>query len=260
VYRLFNVNADGDGRVRIPADANGLIAFISGANAPTARQDKPVVGGLTPSGAYQILAYHAPKSSEQWQIQFKAPYYPGSKESEWLNGSEVVTEAIAFAHTQGGGTSTYQSEAALRYEPIAMRLPRNSSTMAPKAFTHNAKIQFSGEPGRGEVAYSEIPVIGGHGVSIPYPGGIISLESATTPQGTAIAGTLKIDGLPMGLLKSPLQSMRPYQIGCAFVARKNEAMRVVICVSNSGKDNADSPVFFATDAEDYAAFDTFNLY
>ena len=245
----------------MPGTARGLIAFISGTGAPSGKQDLPVITGLSAGGSYDLLCYHAPPGSEQWQFQIKAARYAGSGEANWLNGARVATAPIAIAHSQIGGNTHSLGDAAIQHEALGFRLPINSSASAIRGHTFNSKIQITGEGDPGNIAFREIPApSGAGGVAQFRPGQILTVQSVGGSQSQGFAGALRADGVPLGAMKPKLQGDTGYQLAIACGVEKNGEYRLLVAACNGGTANQVNYLAYSSDAPAYSALDTFRLY
>ncbi len=261
VYERFSVTSDGSGVVRIPANTNGVIAFISGTNAPTGRIDRPVITGLNASTAYQILCYRPFKASETWQFRWNVPRYAGSGERTFIDGSTIASEPIFLGHTQGGGNSEFLAEGGLQYEPIAFRLPANTNGSAVPAYRANYKMQFQGEPDLGYTSIRMLDLHGATGLTAPLPGIRITAPAAILSQSKGIAARLlDSGGRTLGIRKLPIVCNQIYQLVSAFLVEKAGEYRLVVCANNGGDTTKPVPQGYDTDATYYGAIDTFRLY
>jgi hypothetical protein len=260
IYKKLTLTSDVNGIVRIPDTERGLIAFISGSNAPSGRVDLPVVAGLDNEASYNVLVYYPPRSAEEWQVQVKAARYPGRNERAWLEGSQVVTDPVVLAHTQGGGTSVFQSEGSLRYEAVGMRLPGNTLSSARKAYTLDTKIRFKEEGDPGPVAIREVEHLASRGVVRLQPGSQLASVAGSGQQGRGISGRLSSGGIPVGVAKRPLSSEMPYQVATACVVEKAGSHRLLVATYNEGDPSIHTAVECNSDTPHFAAFDTFKLY
>jgi hypothetical protein len=261
LYRRVTIASSSSGVVAIPSDAAGLIAFISGPNAPTGRQDKPVIAGLSPSTNYNVLLYHPPKPTDTWQFQFQVARYAGSGESDWLSGAAIATHPIVVAHSHGGGNSVFASEGEIQYEPIAFRLPANTSNKAVKSYQCNYKIEFVGEPAGDDESFREIPLRSSRGLASPHVGTVLTVANNNEAQTKGIAAKLlNSSGQSLGVLKLPIQCSQIYQLVITFLAVKEGERRLVIVTCNSGNPAKPAGCAFDSNSPNFAAIDTFHLY
>ena len=262
ILKKVTVTASASGVVTIPSTARGLIAFIDGPSAPPGLQNVPVVDGLTNGGTYNLLVYHAPPGSEQWQFQFKSPRYAGTQESIWLNGARVATQPLAIAHSQIGGNSLSFSDAAIQHEVIGFRLPLNSAAAAVKGFIFNSTIQVEGEPALADIAFKEIDLPpGGYGHTQLKPGQILAVQNAIEAQSQGMAVSLQADdGLFLGTAKPRLDAATGYQLVIACAVEKNGDYRLLVITLNAGFVGLFNYLSYSSDADDYSGIDTFNLY
>jgi hypothetical protein len=262
VYERFSVNSDANGVVRIPANSNGAIAFMSGTNAPAGRIDKPVVSGLNASTTYQILCYRPFKAGESWQFRFNVPRYAGSGERSLIDGGMVSSTPIFLGHTQGGGNSEFLAEAGLQYEVLSFRLPENSNASAVPAYRANYRMQFKGAPDLGETSVRLIEPQGATGLALASPGLRIAAPAATGPQTKGIACQLQVFGstVRLGFRKLPIVCDQIYQMVSAFIISKDGADRLCVITQNGGDPARPSAIAYDSDGPDLAAIDTFRLY
>jgi hypothetical protein len=261
ILKKFTVSADGSGVVAMPGTARGVIAFISGTGAPTTRQDLPVITGLSAGASYDLLCYHAPPGSEQWQFQIKAARYAGSGESPWLNGARVATSPIAIAHSQIGGNTYSLGDASIQHEALGFRLPINNHASAIDGHTFNSKLQLTGEADPGNLAFREIPLpSGGSGVAQFRPGQVLAVQSVGGAQSQGLAAALQADGVALGSMKPKLQGDTGYQLAISVGLEKDGDYRLLVVVCNGGTPNQVNYLPFSSDGPAYSALDTFKLY
>jgi hypothetical protein len=235
ILQNVKVQASDKGVVSAPLDKGiGCFAFIKGVKNSdgTARLDKPVVGGLQPNETYDALVYKAPASGENWQFQVRSPIYEGTGESNFLDGSTVVSLPLAFAHTQGSGTSVFVGEASCQFSPIAMFLPIGSSGIA--YYQLDAPIQWGGEGYAGDTTFRLLGLIPGSGLALPSPGTKLKWEQSSIAPPRSIRGKLTTElGDPIGFRAPQLQSGLPYQALMGFLVQKGSAVRLVVITHNS---------------------------
>jgi hypothetical protein len=262
VYERFAVNSDASGVVRIPANSNGAIAFMSGPNAPVGRIDKPVISGLTASTAYQILCYRPFKAAESWQFRFNVARYAGSGERSLIDGGTIASTPIFLGHTQGGGNSEFLAEAGLQYEVISFRLPENSNVAAVPAYKANYRMQFKNAPDLGETSVRLIEPQGATGLAMASPGLMIAVPAATNPQAKGISCRIQVAGttIRLGFRKLPIVCDQIYQMVSAFIVSKDGADRLCVVTQNGGDPTKPSAIAYDSDGPDLAAIDTFRLY
>lgn len=261
ILRKYTVTADGSGRVAIPGAARGLIAWISGPSAPTEHQGVPVVSGLTAGASYDILVYHAPPGSEQWQFQFRAARYAGTGELGWLDGARVAGAPIAIAHSQGGGNPASNSAGDIQHHPVAFRLPSNTASGAVRSHQLAAKLQFSGEADPGDLTFREIfPPYGQSGLAQLQTGQTISTTVAAEAQGQGIAIRLAAGGIPLGTAKIKLAENHRYQLVVAVPVEKAGEVRLLVTTVNGGDPGQQNAIAYDSDAPHWAGIDTFKLF
>ncbi|NER80936.1 MAG: hypothetical protein F6K42_15475, partial [Leptolyngbya sp. SIO1D8] len=262
ILKKVTVAADGSGNVAIPETARGLIAYINGAGAPATKQDLPVITGLTASASYDLLVYHAPPGSEQWQFQFKVSRYAGSQESAWLDGARIASHPIAIAHSQAGGNTYSIADASIQHEVVGFRLPSNTAASAVKGYTFNSKLQFFGESDPGNITFREILCpLGGNGFAQLRPGQVIDVQNAAEAQAQGMAISLHTaDGLMLGSSKPVLENSDGYQLVIACAVEKDGDYRLVVASLNGGNPSSHNYLAFDSDSPAYSAIDTFNLY
>jgi hypothetical protein len=259
IYKKLSIISDGAGVVRLPSTARGLIAFISGANAPILRQDKAVITSLTPNQPYTVLVYHAPPPTEQWQFQFLLTRYKGTQNKSLLNGAKVASKPIAYAHNLGGGGTTPAADGSLRGAPIALLLPQNLNQTSYQPYQLTSPIQFVGEPETirslrevelFETAYSALKV-----------GQLLVAEDLQDIQLQSMPVRLRDgDGVPLGVSKSPLASAKAYQLVAAAAIEKNGESALLVVTQNNGNPSELTSVSYQSTGPDCAAIDVFNLY
>ncbi len=261
IYRKFTVTSSGSGIVTLPSTARGEIAWISGTNAPTTRQDAPVITGLANNSEYSILCYHAPPAGEQWQFQLKSPAYAGTLDRTWLNGARVTTAPIAIAHSLGGGTtfnppSRPLPDGEVLGHCVAWRLPRNSEALAVADHTLNAEINLGGLFSR-NAPFVVFPVSTPEaGLAGLRPGQVVSVTNLVATYPRSMAATLTASGTAIGVFKPTLSNSKAYQLVIFCGLEKDGDHRFLVLTFNgSGNSLAAS-----TDSTGYAGIDVFRYY
>jgi hypothetical protein len=257
LLKHISIQTDSRGVGRIPSTENGCFAFIEGVFNPdgSARLDKPIISGLTANATYRALIYKAPLLDETWQFQVSYPLYEGIGVADpgFLDGATIVSRAIAFAHTQGSGTSVFAGEASLQYSPIAMFLPIGSGDI--KYYQLDAPIQWVNEGGVGDITFRQMPVVPGSGLALPISGQRLTWTPSTNVPPRSMAGTIKTkEGNTIGFRAPKLQGGLPYQVVYAFLAEKDGVQRVVVITRNTVGDEA-----IAADSNLSAGIDLFSL-
>lgn len=262
IYKKFTVTSTGTGVAEAPSGATGNIAFISGPSAPSGKQDKPAVSGLSNSTSYDLLCYHAPPGSEQWQFQFIQARYTGLDNTAIPNGSAIATKPIYFGSTQGGGNESLGGDAALSKEAISFRLPINSDASAQDAHVFSGKIQLSGEPVLpADITFRPLPTqIASGGVALPRAGQILSVTASGGAQSQGMAVGLEVNTVPLGVLKQQIAGDEPYQLIVGFAITKNGDSYFVVVTLNAGLGATSNAIAFDSDGPHYAAIDVFNFY
>lgn len=261
ILKRITVASSSGGVVAIPSTERGVIAFISGAGAPSGRIDKPVITGLSASTNYNLLIYYPPQSTENWQFQVKCSRYAGSGEKTFVNGSSIATHPVAIAHTQGGGNGTFLAEGEFQYEVLSNRLPANTLSAAVKAYLANYRIAFVNEPEVGANSVREIMLSSAPGLAVPRVGMQLATVDAANAQTKGIAARLQNSAAQvLGVLKLPIQCSQVYQLLIAFLIAKGSDRRLVIVTLNEGNLNAASSIRFDSDSPGFAGIDTFYLY
>lgn len=261
IYKKFTVTSSGSGVAVIPSNARGLIAFISGSNAPSGRQDLPVITGLDNSTNYDILCYHAPPGSEQWQFQLKTARYAGTDERSFVGGARVNTQPIAIAHSQGGGNTYFLADGSIQVEPVAFRLPSNGAAGSVKSYTFDSKIQVTGEADPGNLSFREIFYQGGgNGLTGLRPGLTLTATNAAESQSQSQEITIEIDSVGAGVIKPKLAGDTAYQLVLACDIKKDGEHRLLVAAINEGAADEVNYQALDTDSTAYAAIDTFKYY
>lgn len=254
IYKKVVVTTDGSGVAVIPPNESGCFAFIQGR---TGRINSPVCTGLKPNTSYQALIYYPPRSTESWQFQFAYCEYQGIgvNNADWIDGATVVSPALFFIHTQGGGLSVHQGQAATRYSPISFHLPSITNPPVP-SYRFDAPIQLVGEPYLGPDTNRELPLMPGFGLAIPTPGQRLGLRKNSGIQARSLNATLLTNNQPVGFRTPTLQSKSPFQAVLYFAAQKGEEVRLVVVTYNSPGTES---VNVAANSQAGAAIDLFRL-
>lgn len=262
IYKKYAVTADSGGVVRMPSVARGLIAWIDGNIAPTDRQNLPVIAGLTPDTAYNILCYHPPIAEEQWQFQFLVPTYPGTKDVAWLNGATVTTAPLCYAHTLGGGNiSTLVPDALLADHVIAHRLPQNSSGAAIPAHSFNFAIQIKDGPFIGSVPFVAIPLpVSGAGLTALRPGQVLTATAIAGSYANSMSVALSASSAPIGIFKPQLQFNAGYQLVIVCDVVKSDEHRLLVITFNEGDPAIGNFLEASTGTGKFAAIDVFRYF
>lgn len=266
IYKKFSVVADSSGNVKMPSEARGLIAWISGPSAPIERQDKAVVTGLNASNGYDILCYWPPVAEEQWQFQILYPTYAGTQEASWLNGATVLTQPIAIAHSLGGGTTFSPPSRPLPDgdvigHAVAWRLPSNSDGQAIRNYALDAAIALQGGPDNGNAPFQVMPSLAAVGGMVSLrPGQVLeAVASADThPQGVGVA--LRVGGRPVGVYKPRLAGTGRYQLVVACGVEKAGEQRVLVITYNGGETTQGNALAANSAAPSLAGVDLFRYY
>jgi hypothetical protein len=257
LLKHISVQTDNKGIAKIPDTENGCFAFIEGVFNPdgTTRLDKPIVSGLTANTTYRALIYKAPAMDEAWQFQVSYPLYEGVGIADpgFLDGATVSSRAIAFAHTQGSGTSVFAGEASLQYSPIAMFLPIGSGDI--KYYQLDAPVQWVNEGGVGDITFRQMSIVPGSGLALPVPGQRLAWTPSTNVPPRSMRGALKTrEGNTIGFRAPKLQGGAPYQIVFAFLAEKEGKQRIVVITRNTAGDET-----IAANSDSSAGIDLFRL-
>ena len=250
IYKKVSITTTATGVAIIPSSERGSFAFIEGV---TGRIDSPIYTGLSPNATYNALVYYPPRSLESWQFQLRYAEYQGTGALEpgFLNGARVISRPFFYLHTQGGGGSVFQGDAATRYSPIAFHLPAIATGIP--SYRLNAPIQFVGESYPGPVTLRETLPISGAGLTLPNPGQVLSLQSNAGVPPRSIAAQLLADGQPLGFRVPALSNGFEYQAVLVFAVEKAGERRLVV-VSRTTAGNEDIPA-----SSTIAAIDTYRI-
>lgn len=255
IYKKITISSNVNGVATIPSNEKGCFAFINGV---TGRIDSPVATGLQPNTVYKALCYYPPRSTEAWQFQILYPEYQGIglTNDTFLDGSIILTEPIAFAHSSGGGLSVHNGDAFLKDTIVAMQLPSLINDAIPY-YKFDTPIYYSNEVYPGPVTWREIEIL-------PIPGLVFPSPSVQI-QSTAIAGlhnefslntVLSSQGTAIGVRAKGLSTASPYQLVVAFAIAKGGNTYLCIATHNcSGNGYTDA--IFSTAQN--TAIDVFNL-
>ena len=259
ILKKMALTTNSDGVLTAPAGA-GCIAFINGV---AGRIDAPVYAGLTPLTNYDVLCYYPPAPTDKWQFVLKSSRYKGTNEVALLEGSTVAIDPIVRAHAQGGGNSTFLSDGEYQYELIANHLPTNSLPGAKKPHSADYRIQFVGEDdGVGATSYREwgLNLQPAAGLVLPRTGMQLSTVAAIAQARGMGVRLQNLQATVLGCTKQPIRCAQVYQLVCAFLVEKAGSRRLIVVTTNGGNLSQPSSVRFNTDAPDYSAIDSFNLY
>lgn len=253
ILKKVSVTTNSNGVAVIPTGELGCFAVIQGV---LGRVDAPVQTGLSPNQNYNALIYYPPRSAEAWQFSLRYAQYQGTGDLEptFLSGATVISNPIFFIHTQGGGSSVHQGEAATRLSPIAMHLPAVDAPSVPP-YRFNARVRLAGEPRQGPITLREMQLLPATNLALPSPGQTLSLLPATTPQSQSLQGKLALsDGQLVGFRVPQLANRAEFQAVVAFVVEKEFQKRLVVLTRNTiGSENV------AADSDQQTAIDTFRL-
>jgi hypothetical protein len=261
IYRKFTVTASSNGVVTMPNTARGLIAWISGPGAPTGRQDKAVVTGLTSNGSYSVLCYHAPPAAEQWQFQLRSPGYAGTKDFSYLNGARIDGEVRYWAHSLGGATtfnppSRPLPDGNVANQAITYRLPRNTDAIAVQDHVLDAEINLGGLYARA-TPFQAIPTISGEGGSASLrPGLTIAAIAGVTNYPQVLPATLT----GLSIYKPALANNKAYQLVVACGLEKDGDRRFLVLTFNQGTPTVGNLLPVTTDSPSYAGIDVFRYW
>lgn len=268
IYKRFAVTSSGSGVVSLPAGARGLIAWINGPSAPSGRQDKAVITGLSNSTAYSVLCYHAPPATEQWQFQLRHPAYAGTKDNSYLSNARVATDAIAFAHSLGGGT-TFNSSASrplpdglLLNTCVAWQLPRTDEPGSVRDFTLNAEIRYENAGFYNRLTpFLSIPSPGAEaGLASLQAGAAIVVTSLASVYSQSLSASLATNGVNAGLLKPALSVSKAYQLILVYGVEKDGERRLLVLTINEGSTTVNTAIAFSSNTPSFVGIDTFRYY
>ena len=257
IYKKISVVADNVGIVTIPLLERGVFGFIEGVNG---RINKPVVTGLTPNTTYAALIYYPPRSTEQWQWQFRYCSYQGLSNPALVNGAEIISSPLLFVHTQGGGASAFFGDAELRYSAISMHLPIGSSQT--KHYELNTPVNLPGENYADEITFRELSAVSGTGCSLPRLGRKITFATSTANALRSLSGAVQLDNgfqsLPLGSrlgCQVPTMSVNgPFQGILCFGIQANQRKYLAIATSNT--KGSESLIF---DSASGVGFDIYSM-
>lgn len=216
IYKKVTLTTNANGIINtdnIPS--SGVIAFIEGVNG---RVDKPVVNMGTNFTDYKCLVYHIPTLTEKWQFTFTI-HNPIYENLAKLDNSQIISDFVQIAHTQGGGASVYQTGGEWRFSNLDIKLKPLSSPIYP-SYTLNTPIIFGGEEGYESIGWRYVTFPPGVGVSYPKKGEKIKV----------ISGSLYQRNYKLGYLMPILKTKLPYQSIFAFICKAvtDEYLLVVI--------------------------------
>lgn len=225
VYKKVSVTTNATGIATIPLAERGVFAFVEGV---AGRIDKPVVAGLAPNTTYAALVYYPPRSTEQWQWQFRYCAYQGLTDSAIFSNAEIISSALLFAHTQGAGTSAFFGDSELKYSAISMHLPIGNA--AVKHYELNTPVNLPGENYADPIAFRELQPVPGTGCSLPRLGRKIAFATNTVNASRSMSGAVHLnDGI------TPLPSGS--RLGCQLpTLSTNRTFQGVLCVGLQAND------------------------
>lgn len=229
IYRKITLTIGVSGVAVLPTGMTGCLAFIEGV---AGRIDSPVRTGLAP-GTRNALIYHAPRSTDSWQIQFRAAQYQGLGSAATVNlaSATIAGTPIAYAHAQGAGGSVFQGEFATRYAPIALHLP-STETGIP-CYTLDTPIQLAGEEYRGPASWREIELMPGTAGVLPAMGQSIKLVPLSGTYPRSIAATATGDDEILGCYAPVLASGKAYQLVVMMPIVANDLYYMLIATKNT---------------------------
>lgn len=216
IYRKVTLTSNGNGIINTDNLSNsGVIAFIEGVDG---RIDKPLVKMQANFTNYNCLIYHVPSLTEKWQFEFTA-HNPIYEDLSKLENSQIISDFVQIAHTQGGGASVYQTGGELRFSNFDLKLKPLSSPTYP-SYILNTPIIFGGEEGYESIGWRFVTFPPGIGVSYPKKGERIKINS----------GTLYQRQHKLGYLMPELKTKLPYQSLFCFICKTvtNEYLLVII--------------------------------
>lgn len=244
IYKKVSVASNNSGAIAIPPAERGVFAFVQGV---AGRVDSPVLGGLNPNTTYAALVYYPPRSTEQWQWQFKYCNYQGLGNPALLEGAEIIAPPILFAHTQGGGASAFFGDSELIHSPIAMHLPAGSSMT--EHYELNTPVHLPGENYASPIAFREIQPVAGTDCSLPKIGRKIDFEPAVGIAPRSLLGS----ALLVGDVAPPAS-----RIGCQVpMLSTNRPFQSVLCfgIRTSGGDDCLAIATANTNGSESVVFD-----
>lgn len=257
IYRKVSVTSDGNGIAVIPLAERGVFAFIEGIPG---RIDKPVVTGLSTNTTYAALVYYPPRSTEQWQWQLRYCSYQGLNDPTILNGAEITSTPLLFAHTQGGGTSAFFGDSELKYSAISMHLPIGNSTT--KHYGLNTPVNLPGENYADPIAFRELQTVPGSGCSLPRIGRKIVFVANNTNAPRSVAGATHLDdgvtppppGSRLGCQLPTLSSNRPFQgVLCVGLQSNQHKYLAIATINTKGSES------FVFDSTSGIGFDIYKM-
>lgn len=263
LYRKYTANTDSEGVLRMPAMARGAIAWVNGLPG---RQDKAVVTGLSANATYDFLCYYPPTAEDQWQVQLRFAPYAGTKDLAYLNGATVATEAIAFAHTLGGGTTFNPPSRPLATGELADRwitgqLPRNLGGEAVRDYSLDGAINLGGLYSRAAPFQRIPPLSAGAGLVGLRPGQVLTAQATVDAYPESLGVTLSVGGVPVGVFKPPLLvNQVSYQLVVACGVEKGGDRRVLVMTFNGGTPTVGNDLAASTATPSLAGIDVFRYW
>ena len=249
IYKRIEVESNSDRQLLLPPTERGCFAFVDGIEG---RLDTPVVAVPSANTVYSCLVYYPPRPTEPWQFQMKyLPYQPMTDGANFLEGATIITEPIAFVHSQGGSQPIFQSSADFQYAAIAMHLPavaNSTPTYQLSGFVRNNSTAGVNYP-----TFASIPVVPVQSLAAPSPGQVLSLVPGVAPQPRSQVGQLTAGGRVLGFTIPPLPQGGTVHGVLAFGVRKGNRLGYVVITKNG----ASGPVEVNSDTG--CAFDVFPL-
>lgn len=228
VYSKTVVTSNAQGIATVPSVEKGCFAFVQGV---AGRCDSPIVSGLTPNTNYNALVYYPPRDLETWQLQFRYCKYQGIGNPSLINGATIISQPLAFAHTQGGGASAFLG-GSLRYVPISMHLPFSNNH--PNHYRLNTPAQFAGETYEEELTFRPIEPLSGGTVDPGRVGQkivVTTIVSSSPRSISAKLGTELSDAL-LGCQAPVMKSGLPYQLVYVLCVEKNDQKYLIVATKN----------------------------
>jgi hypothetical protein len=241
IYKKISVVSNGLGTAVIPLSERGVFAFIEGV---VGRLNKPAVTGLTPNTTYSALVYYPPRSTEQWQWQFRYCSYQGLNRSEILNGAEIISAPLLFAHTQGGGASAFFGDSELQYSVISMHLPIGNALI--KHYELNTFVNLPGENYGDPIAFRELQAVSGTGCSLPRLGRKVAFASGGVNPQRSLSGATHFDDSirplspdsRLGCQIPTVSTNRPFQgVLCVGVQTNQRKYLVIATINTKGSES-----------------------
>jgi hypothetical protein len=250
IYKKISITVGPSGVALLPLGESGCFAFIEGIPG---RLNRPVVDSVPP-GIRSALVYHAPGSFSSWQFELRHSSYQGLGSSwrSFCDGATISSEAMTFAHTQGGGGSVFQGDRQTQYVPISAHLP--SVDWDIKSYSLDGPIYLAGEAYQGPKTFARIPSLAGQNAVLPMPGNKLDTEIRSVDSDRTVDFSLNSGLSSVGFFAPKMFAGITYQFVAAFAITKDGITKMIVATKNvQGGETV------LLDPEEGTAIDVFEL-